>query len=324
MTYRTIEQKSNSDDFAKARELIEIRGTGALSLQDRRVVNMLYKNAGSRLCDDVDHVISIAELRGTHKGGERIKDSIVRLQQTIVQVPVTGENGKPSTKRVQILSDTTTSDDENDPTGQVVYSFSKGMRQIIKDSTLWGRVRTAVIFAFTSKYSLTLYEIITARINLKHVWQEEFSLRDFRALLGVPDDKLLRMPDLLRNCVNVAMAEVNGIADFGVKIEPIRKGGAIRGKLTGFRVSWWRKDIPELQEAYREIKRPKIGRLARLTGKVEKMEPKYMPTLDVEAAAAQLAADREHLEKMRAEGRAEVGQRSEGTPPYPPRLSLGG
>ena len=40
------------------------------------------------------------------------------------------------------------------------------MREIIKDSTLWGRVRTAVIFAFTSKYSLSLYELLTARINL--------------------------------------------------------------------------------------------------------------------------------------------------------------
>ena len=251
-------------------------------------MNLLYKNAGLRLCDDVDHIISIAELRGTHKGGERIKDSIVRLQTTLVQVPVRGKNGKPATKRVQILSDTTTSDDESDPTGQVVYSFSKGMREIIKDSTLWGRVRTAVIFAFTSKYSLTFYEILTARINLKHVWQEEFSLKDLRALLGVPDDKLLRMPDLLRNCIHVAEAEVNGMADFGVKIEPIRKGGAIRGKVTGFRVSWWHKDIPALQEAYREIKRPKVGRLARLTGKVQKISADLVPMLDPRLAGEQL------------------------------------
>src|ERR1700675_4372367 len=61
----------------------------------------------------------------------------------------------------------------------VVYCFSKGMREIIKDSTLWGRVRHAVIFAFTSKYSLALYDLIAARINLKHMWQEEFSVEDF-------------------------------------------------------------------------------------------------------------------------------------------------
>jgi hypothetical protein len=29
---------------------------------------MLYANAGNKLCDDVQHVISIDELRGNHKG----------------------------------------------------------------------------------------------------------------------------------------------------------------------------------------------------------------------------------------------------------------
>ena len=303
MAFRTVEQKPSGDDFAKARELIEARGTGGLSLQDRRVVNLLYKNAGPRLCDDVDHIISIKELRGPHKGCERVKDTIVRLQQTIVQVPTVGKNGRPATKRVQILSDTTTSDDEDDPTGQVVYSFSRGMREIIKDSTLWGRVRTAVIFAFTSKYSLSLYELLTARINLIHVWDEQFSLKDFRALLGVPEDKLQRMPDLLRNCVNVAVTEVNGMADFGVRIEPVRKGGKLRGKVTGFKVAWWRKNAQQLQEAYKEIKQPKVGRIARLTGKVEKMAD-YVPTLDATAAAKQLAEDRKRLDQQRDEERA--------------------
>jgi Initiator Replication protein len=268
----TIDQKPTESDFAKARELIEIRGTGDLSLHDRRIINILYANAGQRLCDDVQHVISMAELRGNHKGGERVTESITRLQKTLVLIPTLDKKGKPATKRVPILSDTTTTNDENDPEGLVVYSFSKGMRDIIKDSTLWGRVRNAVVFAFTSKYSVALYELISARINLKHIWQEEFDLADFRALLGVPDNKLQRTPDLLRKVIQPAEAEVNGLADFGVKIEPIRTGGTMRGVVTGFRVSWWRKDVPALQEAFDEMKRSKVGRLARLSGKVEKMD----------------------------------------------------
>jgi hypothetical protein len=42
--------------------------------------------------------------------------------------------------------------------------------------------------------------------------------------------------------------------------------------VTGFRVAWWRKDIPDLKAAYRELKRVKTGRLARLKGKVETAE----------------------------------------------------
>jgi len=269
VAFKTIDQKPNGDDFAKARELIEIRGTGALSLQDRRIINALYANAGTRLCDKVKHVIGIAELRGTHKGGERVKDSIIRLMTTLVQVPTKDDEGKPATKYVALLCDTTVSDDDRHPNGRVIYSFSPEMRNIIKDSTLWGRVRSAVVFAFTSKYALALYELITARINLKHMWQEEFSVPDLRALLGVPDGKLERIPNLLQRVIQPAVIEVNGLADFGVKIEPIRKGGQQRGLVVGFRLAWWRKDIPDLQAAYSELKRVKVGRMARLRKRVE-------------------------------------------------------
>ena len=295
MVFKTIDQRPNGDEFAKARELIEIRGTGGLSLQDRRVMNVLYANAGHQLCDEVNHVIGIADLRGSHKGGERVKDSILRLMKTVVEVPTKDSKGRPATKLVQILSDTTLSDEDDNPTGQVVYSFSKGMREIIKDSTLWGRVRHAVIFAFTSKYSLALYELVAARINLKHVWQEEFSVEDFRALLGVPDGKLERIPNLLQRVIQPAVLEVQKMAAFGVEIEPIRKGGQQRGLVTGFRVSWWRKDEKGLQEAYRELNQPKVGRMARLRDEVEQIEFRAglpSPSLQekIDATVAQMRA----------------------------------
>ncbi len=248
-------------------------------------MNVLYANAGQQLCDDVQHVISISELRGLHKGGERVKESILRLMKTVVEVPTRDRKGNPALKLVPVLSDTTISDDDENPSGQVLYSFSPGMRAIIKDSTLWGRVRTAVIFAFTSKYALALYELISARINLTHVWQEDFSVQDLRELLGVPDDKLQRMPDLLRCCIKVAEVEVGGLADFGVKIEPIRTGGTVRGLVTGFKVTWWKKDIPGLKDAYSELKRSKVGRLARLTGKVDGVSPLGQLTPDDELGA---------------------------------------
>jgi plasmid replication initiation protein len=133
---------------------------------------------------------------------------------------------------------------------------------------LWGRVRNSVIFAFTSKYSLALYELISARINLKHMFSEEFTVEDLRALLGVPDGKLERIPNLLQKVINPAVLEVNGLADFGVKIDTIREGGKVRGLVTGFRVSWYRKSVPELQTAFSEIKRSKVGRIARLRGEL--------------------------------------------------------
>ena len=73
-----------------------------------------------------------------------------------------------------------------------LFVFALECGPSFKDSTLWRRVRTAVVLAFTSKYSLALYELITARINLIYVGQEEFSVQDLRELLGAPDGKFLR------------------------------------------------------------------------------------------------------------------------------------
>ena len=251
----------------KPAELIEFRGTGNLTLHDRRVLNLLYENAGQRVCDDVYHVMALADLRGTHKGGERVKDSVIRLMQTLVEVPVTGSNGKPATRRVALLSETTTSDDEGDPTGEVVYALSKGLRDIIKDSTVWGRIQSQVMFAFTSKYALALYELLQKRVNLSHVWEQEFELSHFRELMGVPDGKMTGFFTLNAYCLKPALLEVNALADHGVSLEPLKRGKTVYA----IKMRWWKKTQREREIAYAELQRSKVGRLPRLKGTVERV-----------------------------------------------------
>ena len=251
----------------KPAELIEFRGTGRLTLHDRRVLNLLYENAGNRVCDDVDHVMALADLRHTHQSGDRVKGSIVRLMQTLVEVPVKDRHGNPATKRLQLLADTTTSDDEDNPSGEVVYALSKGLRKILKDSTVWGRIQSQVMFAFSSKYALALYELLQKRINLSHVWEQEFELDDFRQLLGVPDSKLQKFFHLNDKCLKPALLEVNALADHGVSLEPLRRGKTVYG----VKMRWWKKTRHERELAYIELQRSKVGRLPRLKGTVEKI-----------------------------------------------------
>lgn len=72
---------------------------------------------------------------------------------------------------------------------------------------------------------------------------------------------------LVLRVISPAVLEVNGLADFGVSVEPIQEAGQERGVVTGFRLSSWKKDIPGLQVANRELKQPKVGRMARLKQK---------------------------------------------------------
>ena len=253
----------------KAGELIEIRQAAALTLHDKRVLNILIENAGPGIIEDEDHRIAMMRLRGPrHKGGERVRDSVIRLMGTVVEVPTRDRHGNPATKRMTLLSDTTTTDDEGNPTGEVAYSFSKGMREVIRNSKHWGRIKAYVMFAFTSKYSLSLYELLCLRGNLRKN-EQLFGLDDFRQLLGVEAGKLGRAPDLLRRVIQPAVDEVNGLSDFTVDIEPVREGGQLRGKLTGFRVRWEKKSPDEWRAVLDELLRSKVGRKARLKGTVE-------------------------------------------------------
>ena len=268
----TIQQKHSAEGIVKAGEMIEIRQSSDLTLQDRRILNVLIENAGSQIASDEPHRIPMVRLRGRHKGTERVRDSIIRLMTTIVEVPVKDRRGNPATLRATLLAETTTTDDEDNPVGEVVYSFSKTMRRIIEHSNHWGRIKAIIMFSFTSKYSLALYELLCLRANLRKS-SEQFSLEDFRALLGVPAGKLARPPDFLRRVVKPAIEEINGLSDFTVEIYPIRRGGPSRGKLTGFEMHWDKKSSQEWRSSLDELMRSKVGRRARLQGNTDKVEP---------------------------------------------------
>jgi len=66
-----------------------------------------------------------------------------------------------------------------------------------------------------------------------------------------------------------AVLEVNGLGEFGCKVEPVYKGR----KVTAVRLSWWAKTLDEKKATFRELRVSRIGRRARLLGTVETVAP---------------------------------------------------
>jgi hypothetical protein len=265
---RSVEQRSNQDGFVKPGELVDMRAGAVLSLQDRRVFNLLIENAWSEITEDRIHRIAVAKLRGPrHKGGERVADSVKTLMTTLVEVPTMLE-GQPGIFATQLLGETTRTIDEDSPNAVLLYEFPKGLRRVIQDSRYWGRIKAYVMFAFTSKYALALYEVVCLRGNLR-VNEQTFSVEEFRALLGVDQGQYPGFPQLKQKVLGPAVLEINALSDFTVEIEPMRDGGMMRGKLTGFRLRWERKPGEEWQSVLDELLRSKVGRKARIQGKVE-------------------------------------------------------
>lgn len=266
----TIAQKPNLEGFVKPGELVEMRAGTDLSLHDRRVFNLLIENAWSEIAEAKTHSIAISKLRGPyHKGGERVAESVSTLMTTLVEIPAV-LNGEPAVYKTQLLGQTTQVIDEASPQALLVYSFTEGLRDIIKDSRYWGRIKAWVMFSFSSKYALALYEAVCLRANLR-VDEQRFSVDEFRALLGVEKGLYPGFPQLKQKVLTPAVSEVNGLSDFNVGVDPIREGGQMRGKLLGFALRWEKKTAEDWRAVMDELDRPKIGRLARIRGMTEKV-----------------------------------------------------
>lgn len=257
---RTIDQRPAPGSMIKPGELIDVLDM-ALTLSDRRIYNLLIASAWDKIGDDTTHCVAKADLRGNHEGGERLADSIDRLMRTIVRVRVV-QDGRAAIMKVTLLSRTT---EHDDAAGLLYYRFDADLRQIILDSRVFGRLRKEVMFAFTSKYALALYEIGEKRRNLQFRWSEVFNVGELRELLGVKSDELTTFGNFNAWCLKPAAKEVNNLADFSVAFRPVKTGR----KVTGVQLAWWRKNEDELRAAFSEVRRHRVSRRVRLSGTIK-------------------------------------------------------
>lgn len=261
---RTLELTPAPGEMLKPAELIDIDGATSLTLAARRLYNQLIAHAfGPEMGKEgQEWTIRISDLRGAHRGNERLEDSVVALMKTIVTVRL----ASGSTRRVALLGGNDMGDPER-AHGNLTYSFDKRLVPLLRESSVFGKLELAVMHAFTTKYGLALYEALARRVRLKSRFYEDFELDAFRELLGVPPDKLKTFSNLKLRAITPAADEINAISSFGCQIEPLKSGR----KVTHIRVYWWRKEVDELKKAYAELQRPKVGRKARISGEIDQI-----------------------------------------------------
>jgi Initiator Replication protein len=293
MASLTTKQQSNFDGFPKAAELIEIEGAHALEASDRAMFNQLLQTAhdSGRLTEaDAEWEISLASLRRAstkHESNDRIRDSLRRLRRTEVRVTyVSGRTGLSRTMETHLLEFTDT-DDVDSPAATVQFGIPKRLRVVLARSNRWGRIRCEVSYAMTSKYAIALYEMVCLRANLDRC-TETIEIGRFRELLGVPPGAYDRADNFMRNVVTPALLEVNGLSDISAQIEMVRQHP--RAPAHAVALAWWRKTGEEFRNAMQERNRSKVGRMARLKGKVENVKAEPVRAAEAHAAlAAELA-----------------------------------
>lgn len=262
---RTLDVVPNPGEMIKPGELVEVKGSAVLTLADRRLFNILLQNAfGPNLAvEGRNFEIPLADIRDTHDSNDRLVQSVEALMKTIVTI------GRPdgSVTRVQLLGENNMADPKRKH-GMLTYSIPPALAVLLRDSTVFAKLETEVLRAFTSKYALALYEAVARRVRLQHVFMERFDLEAFRELLGVEHDKLTTFGNLNQFAIKPALVEVNALSDFTVNVVPEKAGRRVTGVLVG----WSVKELEEKRAAYAELQRPKVGRKARITGTVEALQ----------------------------------------------------
>lgn len=268
---KTKDVSPRSGEIVKPHELIGVAGQESWTLTERRAWNLLLVNAWGEDLDRAGAIFSIElrELRGLHDSNDRIRPSLRRFQQTLVDARLA--NGK--TRTVQLLG-ATDMDAEDREDGILVYDFHPKLIELLRDSELYARMQMKVIASFNSKYALSLYEIVSARINLRKS-SEVIDIDTLRQWLGIEIGKLKTWSNIKKFALQPALDEVNGLSPFSVEAEPIKRGR----KVVEIRLSWAKKEpfSPSEQAAAREVNRAKVGRKARLSGSAEKIIPDLSP-----------------------------------------------
>ena len=264
-TGNPLDPNDASGSMVKPAELVDVVELTPLTLVDRRTYNLLIAHAWDRIDEDVEHSIPKAVLRGTHKGDERLSDTIQRLMAGQVEVRII-RDGKRYLRSIHLLGTVDRPEDEAED-GSVYYRFPAEWREIIRQSSIFARLQTEVMFCFSSKYALALWEMIQKRGNLKHKNTDEFTPDELRRMLGVPRGKLKEFSHFRQKVLIPAVDEVNALSSHMVQIDAVRHGR----KVVKLRLIWFAKDEQGLKAAYCEVQRHKAGRAARLAGTVERL-----------------------------------------------------
>ena len=257
---KVFDLKPRLDHAVKPAELIQITGHQTLTLNARRSITILWHNAHMQGIEEGrDYRIELDDLKpDDHKGYEMVEAAIIDLMRTILTVRLPGGR----TRRVQFLGGNDLDDPEREA-GTLVYSFDKRLIEILRDSSIWGKINLPVLMAFTSKYSVSLYENVAQWAGLSHKTFQELTLEEFRELLGVEEGKYAAFGALNKHVIKNVVLEINALAPFSLTVMPIKTGK----KVTHVRVAWWAKSKEEMEAAWREVNRSKIGRKARLSGR---------------------------------------------------------
>lgn len=253
---------NNIGTIIKPGELVDVVEISSLNRTELVLYNQLMAHAWNDMAPGKVYKLPKAVLRGSHESNDRLHEAFDRLMGAFAKIRYRDpRTGRPLTTRINLLGPNT---EEDEDSGTFYYTFHDSLFRILENSHTWARLKSEIMYLLRSKYSIRLYEMIEKRINMS-MQSESFSVETFRALLGVPDDKLGRYADFNKYALQPALLEINQLTDYVVTVAAIKRGRTVEKLM----MTWLKKSPDQLKSAADERLRHRVGRSARRQARVE-------------------------------------------------------
>ena len=222
-----IQENTIDRELLKHSATVHISNT--LTLNARRISNVLLKNAYSLLDKNDKFRIKLSDLRDTiglekSENYQIIKDSLDILANTTIKWNIFNKDRARDWKQKKFtMSKILASVDYDEEKGVCEYSYSAHLKDLLKNPNIYAKIDLIIQREFKSKHSLALWEFLVEYICSKNKGDMSYTgwilIEDYRKFLGLQKTEYTDYRNFNRFLIKAPLAEINRVSDIEASVD---------------------------------------------------------------------------------------------------------
>jgi hypothetical protein len=234
-------------------------------------MHLMIATAGGRMAEPVCHEMRLSDIRKIDGMNNHTHATLTPLFEELRSATLTHDDEEAGEVSIGGVLDHAKMKYRHEISGDTLVSwyFGRMFIDMAAKSSHWAIMDRQTVFHLTSKYSVLLFQHISSLTNLKHTNSKTFSIPELRAILGIPEGKLVRFVHLRQRAIDHAITEINQLSRLTLTATPHKIGRTVGS----VEIAWEMKPDPTAAKA--ELDRPRVGRKERREGTVDVLVPPF-------------------------------------------------
>lgn len=214
------------------KHLAAVHNSSPLSIVQRKLINLLLKNAERSVDEDKEHQISIKSLMNgigwslNSKTPDNLKECLKELVSIKIEWNIFEQDRKSKWTASTLLASASIK------AGYVYYSYSKPLRALLSQPNIYAKLDLDIQKLFKVKYSILLWEFISGELSSKKTnivatsWIPYTQMLKLTYLENTAYEK--RYSQFVERVIDKAVDEINSKSDIELKYEISSERGKIK------------------------------------------------------------------------------------------------